>query len=146
MSIPDKAMPSFFRLVTRWAPPEIEGMEKQLALGTLHPRDAKMRLSHEIVSSFYSEPEAVKAEEEFIRLFQKHDRPDEVEKYIFQPGQNVLDVMIATGLVASKSEGRRLLEQKGVRLDGEVLSEWQEEFPHPGLLQVGKRRFVEIQF
>jgi tyrosyl-tRNA synthetase len=57
----------------------------------------------------------------------------------------VLDVLVASGLAASRGEGRRLVEQKGVRLDGEVLSEANTTFPHPGVLQVGKRRFLKVE-
>ncbi len=146
MSIPDTAMPSFFRLVTRWTPPEIDSIEKQLADGKLHPRDAKMRLSHEIVDSYYGSEAAEKAADNFIRLFQKHDRPTEVEKFYLQEGQTVIDVMVSAGMVASKNEGRRLIEQNAVRLDGETLSDPQVPFPHPGILQVGKRKFIDVVY
>ncbi|MCE1255666.1 MAG: tyrosine--tRNA ligase, partial [Anaerolineae bacterium] len=57
---------------------------------------------------------------------------------------NVMDVLIATGMVSSKNEGRRMIEQKGVKLDGEVLADPFAAFPHPGVLQVGKRHFVKV--
>ena len=53
-------------------------------------------------------------------------------------------MILAAGLVASKNEGRRMIEQKGVKLDGSVLSEPFAVFPHPGVLQVGKRHFVKV--
>ena len=144
MSVPDVAMGKFARLATRWLPAEIEVMEKDVASGKLHPRDAKMRLSREIVSVFYGEAEAAKAEEAFVHLFQKKDVPDEMPEYALLPGQNLLDVLMAAGLVASKSDGRRMVGQKGVKLDGEVLEKFDASFPHPGVLQVGKRRFVRV--
>ena len=146
MSIPDSAMPSYFRLATRWTPPEIESMETRLAEGKLHPRDAKMQLASEIVDSFYGVGDARKAQENFVRLFQKHDLPTDVAKYYLQAGQTILEVMVASKLVSSKSEGRRLLDQKAVRLDGETLTDGLKEFPHPGIFQVGKRKFVEVIF
>lgn len=144
MSVPDFAMGSYARLVTRWTPPQIEELEKKVASGEMHPRDAKMRLAHEIVSAFYSEEEAVKAEESFIRLFQKKDLPDEMPEYHLVAGQALVDILLATKLVDSKSDGRRLIEQKGVKLDGEVLSNPTQPVPHPGILQVGKRRFIRL--
>jgi tyrosyl-tRNA synthetase len=57
----------------------------------------------------------------------------------------VLDVLAAAGLVASKSDGRRMIEQKGVKLDGEILDKFDAAFPHAGVLQVGKRRFVRVK-
>jgi len=144
MSIPDSAMPQFFSLVTRWTPAEIDALQKDLDGGKLHPRDAKMKLAWEITSTFYGDSAADAAQENFVRMFQKHDAPEEMPEFKLADGQTVLDVMMAAGLVESKGEGRRLLEQKGVRLDGEVLDDGRVEFPHKGVLQVGKRRFVRI--
>jgi tyrosyl-tRNA synthetase len=145
MSVPDMAMGKFARLATRWLPAEIEAQEKDVASGKLHPRDAKMRLAREIVSIFYGEVEAGAAEEAFVHLFQKKDVPDEMPEYALQPEQSVVEVLAAAGLVASKSDGRRMVEQKGVKLDGEVLEKFDAPFPHPGVLQVGKRRFVRVK-
>ena len=145
MSVPDVAMGKFARLATRWLPAEIDSLEKEVASGKLHPRDAKMRLAREIVAVFYGDAEAQAAQEAFVRLFQQKDVPDEMGEFALQPGQTVLDVLAAAGLVASKSDGRRMIEQKGVKLDGEVLEKFDAPFPHPGVLQVGKRRFVRVK-
>ena len=144
MSIPDSAMDSFFKLLTRWTPSEIEMIAKQLSNGSLHPRDAKMKLSHEVVSSLFGEDAALVAEENFVRLFQHHDIPAEMQEYQLQSNQTVLDILNSTGVISSNSEGRRLLEQKGVRLDGMILTNPQDVFPHPGILQVGKRKYIKV--
>ena len=145
MSVPDKAMGAYMRLVTRWTPDRIAEMEADLTSGRLHPRDAKMALSREIVSIYHSEAAAQTAEETFRKVFQKKEMPDEMRDYALLPGQTVLDVLMAAKLVTSKSDGRRMIEQKGVRLDGEVLEKFEAEFPHAGVLQVGKRRFVRVK-
>jgi tyrosyl-tRNA synthetase len=144
MSIPDTAMPKFFRLVTRWAPPQIEKIEKDLAENIVHPRDVKMQLAYEVVSAFYSEEEAITAQDAFIRLFQKGDTPEDMPEYELAAGQTVLEVLSAAGLIKSNGEGRRLITQNGVRLDGEPLKDPRAEFPHAGVLQVGKRKFIRI--
>ena len=144
MSIPDSAMPAFFRLVTRWTPPVISGMEDDLKTGKLHPRDAKMKLAFEVCASFYSDSDAVRAEEAFIRTFQQKNAPEAMVEFKLQPGKTVLEVLVEAGMVESKGEARRLMEQKGVKLDGEVLADPFAIFPHPGILQVGKRRWVRI--
>jgi tyrosyl-tRNA synthetase len=145
MSIPDTAMGQFFRLVTRWKPDQIIALESGVASGAIHPRDAKMQLSREVVATFYGEEEALQAETAFVSLFQKKDVPDEMPDFTLTKGALIIDVLVDSGLVASKSEGRRMIDQKGVRLDGEVLTDAMVEFPHPGVLQVGKRRFIRIQ-
>jgi tyrosyl-tRNA synthetase len=144
MSVPDIAMSSFFRLVTRWTPAEIAALESSMAAGQVHPRDAKMKLAREITAIFYGDEAAAHAEEAFVRVFQQHDLPTEMPDYALQPGQSVLDVLMATELVSSKGEGRRMIEQNGVRLDGETLTNASQPFPRPGVLQVGKRRFVRV--
>ena len=113
--------------------------------GTIHPRDAKMALAREITAAFYSDDAAAKAEESFVRTFQQKDIPTEMPEYALQPGQTVLDVIVTAGLAASRGEGRRLVDQKGVKLDGEVLSDALAAFPHPGVLQVGKRHFLRVK-
>ena len=144
MSVPDKAMGQFFRLVTRWTPAMIQEMESKMAAGQLHPRDAKMKLAHEIVSIYYSEAEAEQAENQFIRIFQQGNLPEEMDEYKLEHAQTVLDVLVNAGLVSSKSKGRRMIEQHAVRLDGTELSDPALEFPHPGVLQVGKRRYLRV--
>lgn len=145
MSLPDKAMSAYFRLVTRWSQEQIEQLERGLSTGTLHPRDVKMKLAREIVEIFHSAEAAFQAEQHFIRVFQVGDLPEEMPEFILQNNQTILDVLIASGLVASRSEGRRLIQQKGVRLDGEVLTDPNQPFPHPGVLQAGKRRFIRVR-
>lgn len=145
MSIPDVAMGKYMRLVTRWSPHEIEGVENELSEGTAHPRDVKMKLAREIVSIFYGEADAQAAQEAFVKMFRQKEIPDEMPEYQLQSGQTVLDVLLAAKLVSSKSEARRLFDQKGVRLDSETIERGDAPFPHPGVLQVGKRKFVRVR-
>ncbi len=145
MSLPDSAMPIYFKLVTRYTPAQVEAVEDALTRVVRHPRDVKMELAREIVSIFHSEQAALEAEVQFKRVFQEREAPQDMPDYILQSGQTLLEVLVSAKLVASKSEGRRLVEQKGVRLDGEVLPDAQAVFPHGGVLQVGKRKFVRVK-
>ncbi len=144
MSIPDEVMGKYARLVTRWTPPQIATIENAMKEGKLHPRDAKMQLAFEITSSFYGNEAATRAQDEFVRLFQKHAAPSDIPEFHLAGDQTVLEVLVAAGLVTSRGEGRRLVEQRGVRLDGQVLENPGEVFPHPGVLQAGKRHFVRV--
>jgi tyrosyl-tRNA synthetase len=144
MSIPDFAMGQYFRLVTRWSTAEITEIEKGMSEGNLHPRDVKMKLAREIVSIYHNEQAAVQAEAAFIRVFQQRDVPELITEFKLLPGQTVLDVLIAAKLVSSKSEARRMVAQNGVRLDGDTLTNANQPFPHAGVLQVGKRKFLRV--
>jgi tyrosyl-tRNA synthetase len=145
MSVPDFVMENYMRLVTRWSSKEIDTMLNNMKAGKVHPRDVKMKLAHEIVSIFYGEGEAVTAEKAFVRVFQQKEMPEEMPEFTLKPGATITDVLIATGLASSKSAAKRLLAQMGVRLDGEPLERSDAIFPHPGVLQAGKRRFVRVK-
>jgi tyrosyl-tRNA synthetase len=144
MSIPDCAMGQFFRLVTRWTPNEIATLEEGLDAGKLHPRDVKMKLAREIVSIYHSPGAASSAEQSFIQLFQQSGFPVDMPSFQLKPGQSVLDVLLESGLTNSRSEGRRLCAQQGVRLDGTVLDDPHLPLQHGGVMQAGKRRFIRI--
>lgn len=144
MSVPDSAMGLYMRLATRWTPQEIEKIEREVAAGTLHPRDAKMNVAHEITSIFYGDAESKSAQENFVKMFQQKEIPDDMPDYELLAGQTVVDVILAAKLAESKSKARSLIDQKGVRLDGEVI-ERDAPFPHSGVLQVGKRRFLRVK-
>jgi tyrosyl-tRNA synthetase len=145
MSVPDFAMEKYMRLLTRWLPRQIDGLLEAIRGGTRHPRDVKMEMAREITTIFYGEKDAVQAEQSFVRLFQKGETPENMDEFELKPGASVLDVLLHAGLASSRSEARRLLAQRGVRLDGETLESGEAEFPHPGVLQAGKRRFVRVK-
>ncbi|GAB1471807.1 tyrosine--tRNA ligase [Chloroflexota bacterium] len=145
MSVPDSAMGIYMRLVTRFSPGEIAQIENDVASGALHPRDAKMNMAQEIASIFYTDAEAQSARENFIKMFQQKEIPDEMPEYELQSDQTVVDVILAAGMAESKSKARQLIDQKGVKLDGEMLERGDMPFPHSGVLQVGKRRFVRVK-
>ena len=145
MSVPDFAMEKYMRLVTRWSPHEIEALLNGLESGAVHPRDVKMKLAREIAGIFFSEAAASSAEEAFVKLFQQKEVPDEMPEFALKTGMTVMDVLTRAGLVSSKSEAKRLIDQKGIRLDGEVLERSDVSFPHPGVLQAGRRRFVRVK-
>jgi tyrosyl-tRNA synthetase len=144
MSVPDKAMGLYMRLVTRWTASDIAAKEKALADGSQHPRDAKVELAYEIAEIFYGAQEARAAKENFASVFQRGNIPEDMPTYKMSAKQTVLDVLLDAGLAKSKGEGRRLIGQGGVRLGGAALSDPNQPFPGPGVLQVGKRRFVRV--
>jgi len=143
MSIPDDSMPIYSRLVTRWSPERIEEIEKALSVGELHPRDAKMKLAYEVTSAFYDDQKADKAQKDFIQKFQKKIIPDDMDDFFISEDAICLDILVAAGLVSSRSQGRRMVEQNAVKLDGTVISNWNDQM-RPGVLQVGKRKFVRL--
>ena len=143
MSIPDVAMSLYFRLVTRMTPTEINQVELKLKNGNLHPRDAKMILAMHVTSIFYGEKEAEDAQNDFVRRFQQRAIPDFIEEYPVAHEKTIMDAMVNSGLVSSRSEARRMIEQNGVRFDGEVVQDVNASIKK-GILQVGKRKVIKL--
>ena len=143
MSIPDKAMPHYFRLVTRWTPLEVETLEKEIKDGKVHPRDAKMKLAFEVTDTFYGKEQATQAQNDFIQKFQKKEIPDDISNFNITADQSLLDVIMAAEIAPSKNQAKRLFEQGGVSMDGEMIKDWATP-AHPGVLQVGKRNFLKL--
>jgi tyrosyl-tRNA synthetase len=143
MSIPDQVMPLYFRLVTQLTPKEIEKMEADLKNQQIHPRDAKMALALHVSSIFYGENVAMLAQEDFIQRFQLHAIPESISEYVLQAEKTILEAIVNSGLASSKSEARRLMDQKGVRLDGKILVDVNSPV-QKGVLQVGKRKAIRL--
>jgi tyrosyl-tRNA synthetase len=147
MSIPDSAMRNYADLVTRWSPEQITQYSTLLENGAIHPRDLKMRLAAEIVAIFHDPEAALRAEEHFRTVFQKRDLPSDMPEVSLSAATSLADLLMSTGLVPSKSELRRLVQQGGVRLDGNKVED-------PNLvinpvdvqvLQVGRRKFLRVR-
>lgn len=145
MSMGDDVIITFFRNVTDVSLAELHEMEEALGAGT-NPRDLKMRLAREIITQFHDAAAARAAESDFVIRFQKREIPHDMPQHILSATANIVELLAAAGLVASKSEARRLIEGGGVRVNGEKV-ESQELQLTPGgeyVVQVGKRKFVRI--
>ncbi len=147
MSLPDQVMITYFKLVTRYKPNQIEQIESDLKVGRRHPRDVKMELAREIVSIFHGEDAARQAEAHFVRVFQQRELPEDMPSWRVEGPTPVVDILAAAGLTKSKGEARRLIRQGGVRLDGEKITDTEFIFSPDGkehVLRVGRRRFLRV--
>ena len=144
MSLPDVAIVPYLKLVTRFGPDKVASVEKALAGGTLHPRDAKMELAREVVSVYCSEDAADRAQQAFVRVFRDKLSPADAREFPLEPGISILDVLARGQLVESRSEARRLLRQGAVTLDGEKITDPHHKVMSGGLLRAGKRRFLQL--
>lgn len=112
-----------------------------------NPRDAKMKLALEICRIFYGEAAAQEAEHNFVEVFQKKLNPEVIrEVRVSESPMHIFDLLVTAGLTISKSEARRVVTQKGVKIDGQVIDTEQEiTIPAEGILvQKGKREFVRV--
>ena len=148
MSIPDELIAKYWRLGLDSTDLDVAAVTNGLAAGD-NPRDWKRRLAHAVVAEYHGADAASAAAAHFERLFVRHDLPEEIPDVTVSLNGDVAPlpwVLRAAGLASSTSEGRRLVEQGGVSLDGERVAD-------PGLLlesgrtaviQVGKRRFARV--
>ena len=148
MSIPDTLMAQYFELATDVHLTEIGVISEGLASGDLHPGDVKRRLATEIVDLYHGRGAGIQAEAAFDLVFKRHEVPDDIAEFPLPPDDPVfLPVLMKNaGLVVSSSDGRRMVGQGAVKLDGEVVSDL--DLPRAAVsgsvLQVGKRRFVRL--
>jgi len=155
MSIPDARMGRYFTLTTGWDPARVEEVTSALEAGSLAPVEAKRMLARTVVDLYHGEGAGAAAETEFDQVFRAHEAPSDIPEHVLDPS-DVRDgrIFLATvlrqaGLAASNKEGRRLIDQGGVRRDGEVVADPDASFV-PGdldgaILQVGRRRWVRIR-
>jgi len=144
MSVSDDLMWKYYELLTDLSPSEIEAMKTS----DENPRHLKVNLAKLIIKDFHSNQAAVESEEEFNRRFVKKEIPDEIEEKTIAAGTyKLVDLLVSTNLAASKGEAKRLIEQGGVKINGEKISNVNAEIEVSGeiLLQVGKRKFLKIK-
>jgi tyrosyl-tRNA synthetase len=148
MAWSDGLIVSGFELCTDVPVDEIRQMEQDMRQDKLNPRDAKARLAREIVAIHHSQKAALEAEREFNRIFREKAKPSEmpVHKTTSKKYQ-ILDLLVETKLAPSKSEAKRLIKQGGVKVDDQVIKDWQEEINIKNgiVIQVGKRKFIQIK-
>lgn len=152
MSIPDELMLRYFELVTPISIEELQEIKQGLENGTLHPRDAKMRLAREIVTTYHGQEAAKAAEEHFKKVFQKHELPDDIPEIILNDpelknGIWLPRLLVKIKLASSTSEARRLITQGAVKINGKKETDpGAQVIPASGMIiQVGKRRFAKLK-
>lgn len=149
LRIPDNLIHSYFELASDVDNAELKNIKKSLDGGTQNPRDLKRRLARSLVTLYHSAKAAEKAEKEFDRIFIEKSVPDQMDEFRIKATnsvRSVLDLLQKAKLVASKSEARRLVEQGGVSIDGERISDVNAPLPQKNefVVKVGKRRFLKV--
>ncbi|MCS7233226.1 MAG: tyrosine--tRNA ligase [Synergistetes bacterium] len=148
MSIPDSLMIKYFELLTDFSIEEIEEFKKGIESGKIHPKELKMKLAFNLVKTYHSEEDAMRAKEEFEKVFSKKELPSEIPLKTFSEKEKVLiDLLVEGGLISSKGEAKRLLSQGGVRVDGVKVEDpyYLVNLGQERIIQVGKRKFLRVR-
>ncbi len=149
LSIPDTLIYDYLLLATHVSGDELATVKRQLESGLVNPRDLKRRLARELVTLYHGADAARAAEEEFDRIFKKKDVPDEIPEIRLHAdgGQiTIIRMLVEAGLAKSNSEARRLVEQGGVSIDGQRITDPAAVFTGniPVVLKAGKRQFARV--
>lgn len=147
MSIPDDLIMTYFIHCTRVEMKEIEPLAEGIVTGSINPRDAKLRLAKEIVTMYHSEEAAREAETYFINTFSKREIPQELEELVLADGTNLAQAIADAGLATSKGDAKRKMEQGGVEIDGEKITDWNYVITAQNsqkTLKVGKKDFRKL--
>lgn len=143
MSLNDEFVIRYFKLATRVDLETIEKYENDLKNGT-NPRDIKILLGKEIVRMYHSSEDADKAEQYFINTFTKKEIPSDIEE-MTPTDYNIISVLLESKLVESKAEAKRVIEQGGVKVNGEAVSSLDVNVDKDSVIQKGKMGFVKVK-
>jgi len=151
MSISDDLMFRYYELLSDLPMTEITTLKGRIAAGQIHPKTAKVQLAKEMVARFHNTAAAEDAERTFEQVFARHEMPDEIEEVRVVATETeiwVPKLLLDAGLVKSTSDGRRMIQQHAVSIEGEKVEDINAVIPTKGaiLLKVGKRRFCRVIF
>jgi tyrosyl-tRNA synthetase len=148
MSWPDELIGVGFEICSNISMEETDNIKAQLKDGIINPRDLKMKLAFEVTKIYHGEKKAAEAEEFFIKTVQKKETPDSIINYELRiTNYKLTDLLVEIKLASSKGEARRLVEQGGVKVDGEVVRDINMEvkITKDGvIIQKGKRGFARV--
>ncbi|KKU74195.1 MAG: Tyrosine-tRNA ligase [Candidatus Amesbacteria bacterium GW2011_GWB1_47_26] len=140
MSIKDELIPEYFLLATKLPISNFQSL-----ISNSSPMQAKKQLAHQIVLELHSQPAADAAQAHFESTVQAGELPTEVPE-ISVKSKNIVDVLVESGLASSKSEAKRLIDQKGVRVDNKAVSTMNYELSTSNsIVSVGSRKFIKIK-
>ncbi len=150
LSISDDLMFRYYELLSDLSRDEIGELKEKMESGTLHPKEIKKQLARELTARFHSSEAALAAEAGFEKVFTKGGVPDDIPEMVSSATEEIWlpQLLVDSGLVKSTSDGRRMIKQNAVSIDGEKITDMNSVVQPEGevLIKVGKRRFCKVIF
>lgn len=151
MSVSDDLMWMYYELLSRKDMKEIATLKQEVKAGRVHPKAAKESLAMEMVARFHNEQEAKKAKEHFDRIFVQKLLPEHVEEKVIEFGSPeilLVQALSMADVAPSKSEIRRVIQQGGLTLNGEKITDINAKINTDKIhdIKFGKRKFLRLQF
>jgi tyrosyl-tRNA synthetase len=146
MSLPDEVIIQMLTDMTFKSLSDIAEIENKLKDESLNPMDAKKQLAKEIITIYHDAKKAEQAEQKFEKTFSKGEAPEDLLEIFVEPESNLSDTLISSGVVSSKSDWRRLVEQGGVNIidNNQKVSDFNYKITNSATYRIGKRRFIKI--
>ena len=147
MSINDSMITKYYKLAVFAEKEKVSFIEQQLKDSSINPRDIKRDLAKDLVERYYDKDTALEAEKAFDQIFVKKSIPDDMPIFQVKIDSNILDILLSEKLIASKAEGKRLIGQNAIKIDGEVCSDIGYVVSKGCgelIVKIGKRRFLKI--
>ena len=143
MEVKDDVIIQYFTLCTDRELQEIEDYEKRIDEGE-NPRDIKMILASDITTLYHNEKLSAQAKQNFIEVFQNGGIPDDIDEVIGSETDLVSDLILKSGIITSKAEWKRLVEQSGVTLENELITDY-KALAKNGIYRIGKKKFIKVR-
>lgn len=147
MSIPDKLILRYYELCLDYYDELLKNVKKRLKSGE-NPMDLKLELAEGIVRQYHSDRDAKRERAEFIRVFSREEVPKDIEEFFIKKDKEIwiIEVLDNAGLVKSRGEARRLIEQGALRIDGEKINDFSLNISikNEVILRLGKKRFLKL--
>ncbi|MFZ8932569.1 MAG: tyrosine--tRNA ligase [Bacteriovoracaceae bacterium] len=148
MSIPDKLMLEYWQYLTNINELDFDKIKNSLNQGEYHPNECKKDLASSIVDFFHGHGQGQLMREQFENVFKKKNVPDEIPTYELNEQEELLNILVKSGLLASKGEGRRMVKQNAVSfVDGDKITDPEIKLDVANkekIIKVGKRKFLKL--
>jgi tyrosyl-tRNA synthetase len=151
MSIPDELIAEYYYLILDVDDEKAKEIEESIKEGKVNPRDLKLELAKGIVEIFHGKDEAQKAYDNFIKVFSKRELPEEVEElhienFVTDGVVDIVNLLVSLNILPSKSEVKRLIEQGGLKINEERVTNFKVKVSNGDILRVGKKQFYKLVF
>ena len=146
MSIPDNMITRYYSLLTNATKEELETYDRQIADGSINPRNIKMQLAYQITEEYHGKDGADAAQADFINVVSNKGIPEDIQEVKVEQGKAMLDLLTELTFVSSRGEAKRLIQGGGVKIDGEKITDlsYTISFEDSVVLQAGKRKFAKL--
>ena len=146
MSIPDNMITRYYSLLTNATKEELETYDRQIADGSINPRNIKMQLAYPITEEYHGKDGADAAQADFINVVSNKGIPEDIQEVKVEQGKAMLDLLTELNFVSSRGEAKRLIQGGGVKIDGEKITDlsYTISFEDSVVLQAGKRKFAKL--